>query len=221
MKKLKLLSGIIIASIILASCSTSDKVVSNNLIQKRKYNKGFYLSTKGNVKKTETLDKTNFASAEKSLTATYPEVAEVAAVEFNQQIESTVVSNSSVAVENISSAKVANTSNEISEIAVSEQLAQRLENLDSKEIAKIEKKAAKVEKAVASKSMGGDNQIIALVLCLLVGGLGIHRFYLGYIGIGVAQLLTAGGCGIWALIDLVRIITGDLKPNGGRYSKTL
>ena len=38
---------------------------------------------------------------------------------------------------------------------------------------------------------------------------------------GVVQLLTGGGCGIWALIDLIRIITGDLKPNGGEYDKTL
>lgn len=221
MKKLKLLSGIIVASIILVSCSTSDKVVSNNLIQKRKYNKGFYLSTKGNVKKTETLDNKNFASAEKTIVATYPEAAELQTNEFKNLVETNVASESSVAMVKNESTTIATSTKEISEIAVSEELAQRLVSLDSKEIAKIEKKAAKVEKAVAAKSMGGDNQIIALVLCLLVGGLGIHRFYLGYIGIGVAQLLTAGGCGIWALIDLIRIITGDLKPNGGRYSKTL
>ncbi|MBY0244008.1 MAG: TM2 domain-containing protein [Sphingobacteriaceae bacterium] len=61
------------------------------------------------------------------------------------------------------------------------------------------------------------SQIIALVLVLLVGGLGIHRFYLGYPVAGVIQLLTLGGCGIWSLIDLIRIVTGDLKPNGGDY----
>ena len=63
--------------------------------------------------------------------------------------------------------------------------------------------------------------LINLLLCIFVGVIGIHRFYLGYIGIGVIQLLTGGGCGIWTLIDLIRIITGDLQPNGGRYSKTL
>jgi TM2 domain-containing membrane protein YozV len=80
--------------------------------------------------------------------------------------------------------------------------------------------------AVAPKTDGhkgggsGKSQIVALILCLLVGGIGIHRFYLGYIGAGVIQLLTAGGCGIWALIDLIRIITGDLKPKDGNYSQT-
>lgn len=67
----------------------------------------------------------------------------------------------------------------------------------------------------------GKSQIVALILVLLVGGLGIHRFYLGYTWQGIVQLLTAGGCGIWALIDLIRIITGDLQPKDGSYDKTL
>ena len=67
----------------------------------------------------------------------------------------------------------------------------------------------------------GKSQIIALVLAALVGGIGIHRFYLGYTWQGVVQLLTGGGCGIWALIDFIRIIIGDLGPKGGSYEKTL
>ena len=67
----------------------------------------------------------------------------------------------------------------------------------------------------------GKSQIIALVLCALVGGIGIHRFYLGYTWQGIVQLLTLGGCGVWALIDLIRIITGDLQPKNGSYTKTL
>lgn len=69
---------------------------------------------------------------------------------------------------------------------------------------------------------GGDkSQVTALILVALIGGLGIHRFYLGYTWQGVVQLLTAGGCGVWALIDLIRIITGDLQPKDGSYSKTI
>lgn len=67
----------------------------------------------------------------------------------------------------------------------------------------------------------GKSQIIAAVLCFFVGGLGIHRFYLGYTWQGVVQLLTLGGCGIWSLIDFIRILTGDLGPKNGSYSKTL
>ena len=67
----------------------------------------------------------------------------------------------------------------------------------------------------------GKSQLIALILAILVGVLGIHRFYLGYIGIGIIQLLTLGGFGIWALIDLIMIAVGKLKPKGGEYAETL
>lgn len=67
----------------------------------------------------------------------------------------------------------------------------------------------------------GKSQLVALLLAILIGGLGIHRFYLGYTTIGIIQLLTAGGCGIWALIDIIRIATGDLKPKNGEYTETL
>jgi TM2 domain-containing membrane protein YozV len=79
------------------------------------------------------------------------------------------------------------------------------------------------EDELSSPAIAGDgkSQIIALVLVALVGGLGIHRFYLGYTWQGVVQLLTLGGCGVWSLIDLIRIITGSLQPKNGSYSKTL
>jgi hypothetical protein len=86
----------------------------------------------------------------------------------------------------------------------------------------------KIGLKIATKQMqksaaegGGKSQLVALLLALFVGVLGIHRFYLGYTGIGIVQLLTFGGLGIWALIDLILIITGDLKPKTGNYEKTL
>ena len=84
-------------------------------------------------------------------------------------------------------------------------------------------KAAKKELKKEAKDItaSGKSQIVALILAILVGALGIHRFYLGYTGIGIIQLLTAGGCGIWALIDIIRIATGDLKPKDGDYTETL
>ncbi|MCZ8196895.1 MAG: TM2 domain-containing protein [Flavobacterium sp.] len=79
----------------------------------------------------------------------------------------------------------------------------------------------KEELSSPAAAKGEKSQIIALVLAALVGGIGIHRFYLGYTWQGIVQLLTLGGCGVWALIDLIRIITGDLKPKDGNYDKTL
>jgi TM2 domain len=72
-----------------------------------------------------------------------------------------------------------------------------------------------------AKGSGGKSQLIALLLCIFVGFIGVHRFYLGYIWQGVVQLLTLGGLGIWTLIDLIRIITGDLKPKDGDYETEL
>ena len=65
---------------------------------------------------------------------------------------------------------------------------------------------------------GGKSQLVAGLLCFFLGVLGVHRFYLGYTWQGVVQLLTLGGFGIWALIDLIRIIIGDLQPKGGTYT---
>ncbi|MCA0427203.1 MAG: TM2 domain-containing protein [Bacteroidetes bacterium] len=92
-----------------------------------------------------------------------------------------------------------------------------------KEIKAELKKVAKAAKKDAKKEAASDkpSQIIALILCLFVGSLGIHRFYLGYTWQGVVQLLTAGACGIWTLIDLIRIVTGDLKPKNGGYGQKL
>jgi TM2 domain-containing membrane protein YozV len=55
----------------------------------------------------------------------------------------------------------------------------------------------------------------ALLLCLLLGGLGVHRFYVGKIGTGILMLFTLGGFGIWALIDLIVIAVGSFKDKSG------
>lgn len=53
------------------------------------------------------------------------------------------------------------------------------------------------------------------IIAFFLGGLGIHRFIMGYTGVGVLMLLTLGCCGILSLIDFIRILTGSLKMKDG------
>lgn len=58
--------------------------------------------------------------------------------------------------------------------------------------------------------------VVAILLSFFLGGLGVDRFYMGYIGLGIAKLLTLGGCGIWSLIDFILIVVGKLKDADGQ-----
>jgi len=58
--------------------------------------------------------------------------------------------------------------------------------------------------------------LTALLLSIFLGTLGVDRFYLGHTGLGIAKLLTFGGCGIWALIDIILIATDQMKDAEGR-----
>jgi len=48
----------------------------------------------------------------------------------------------------------------------------------------------------------------ALLLCLVFGWFGTHRFYVGKAGSGILQMLTLGGLGLWILYDTVLLVLG-------------
>ncbi|MFA5850517.1 MAG: TM2 domain-containing protein [Bacteroidales bacterium] len=58
--------------------------------------------------------------------------------------------------------------------------------------------------------------LTTLLLCLFLGTFGIHRFYTKSIGIGIVQLLTLGGCGLWTLIDFILIVVGNFRDGNGK-----
>lgn len=61
--------------------------------------------------------------------------------------------------------------------------------------------------------------ITAFLLAFFLGTLGIHRFYLGRVGTGVAMLFTGGGCLIWQIIDVASIAMERLPDHLGRPLK--
>ncbi len=59
------------------------------------------------------------------------------------------------------------------------------------------------------------NPFTTLLLAFFLGNFGIHRFYVGKIFTGILMLFTFGGLGIWWLIDIIFIITGEFRDAHG------
>lgn len=54
-----------------------------------------------------------------------------------------------------------------------------------------------------------------LLLAIFLGGLGVHRFYVGKVGTGILQVVTCGGLGVWALVDIIMIAMGTFRDKNG------
>ena len=62
------------------------------------------------------------------------------------------------------------------------------------------------------------NPMTALLLSIFCGSLGVDRFFIGDTGMGIGKLLTAGGCGIWAIIDWFMIQNATREKNYNQLS---
>lgn len=77
-----------------------------------------------------------------------------------------------------------------------------------------EVRAVEVDPNVSEKS-----GVVTLLLAVFLGSIGIHSFYVGRTAIGIAQLFTLGGCGIWVLIDIIMLAIGSYTDGEGRVVK--
>lgn len=201
------ISLMLVAGITLFSCS----------VEKRYHSSGWNISLrKGGsdvavapVKKQKsTVAKKNDVAKEDASVAVNVETPAVANTEFsmakNVEIPAVVVSTEK--------------RHAVQAVAVPVQKAENMKvsaSAESKVLA--EKNVAKATVSKSQKQEGSKSWLVALLLCFFLGGIGIHRFYLGYTWQGVVQLLTLGGFGIWTLIDFIRIIIRDLQPKDGSY----
>lgn len=69
------------------------------------------------------------------------------------------------------------------------------------------------EQQVTYALMEMKDPSIAIILSVLAGSLGIDRFYIGDVGLGVLKLLTCGGLYVWWLIDLFLIMDKTKERN--------
>lgn len=206
MKNIKLITSLSLAlTLVLTSCS----------VEKRHYNKGYHVdwSSKAPKATEQTYAKAGKATVE-------PKAAKPITfnkTEANTTAQSAETPELTASTTQTPAKKAAKATKAPSLQANGKNTASENQSVDLKKSAK---QAIKKAKDI-TKPTGDKSQLVALLLVIFVGVLGIHRMYLGYIGIGIIQLLTAGGCGVWALIDLIRIITGDLGPKDGSYTDTL
>ncbi len=147
-----------------------------------------------------------------SLSSTFAVVVtKTAAIDFQQVGKAQGVNLQNVAIASV---------NDFLALTPSSIKAQTGKKLSFKEVIGLKIAQKKLKKAYLSESpvkgKSDKTQLIAFLLCTFLGGLGIHRFYLGYTVIGIVQLLTGGGCGIWALIDWIRLIGNNLPTKDGQ-----
>ena len=67
----------------------------------------------------------------------------------------------------------------------------------------------------AARALDERKLLPTFLLAFLLGPFGAHRFFVGKIGTGILQLCTLGGLGIWMLVDLIMLVTGEFRDKEG------
>jgi uncharacterized membrane protein YqaE (UPF0057 family) len=210
---IKKITAITLLSAVLFSCSTSNEVVSNGFLQKRKYNKGWYSNNSSKVNSSKELNAKEIYEIEEE---TQNELAQAVVVKKEiKSVSREYISKEDVVVKSESTILASNNKKgEVivyaSEIILQEQDAIVLENL--KRVS--ETKSVEI-KEISSKNVGGGSDLGLLILVFLsifipplavflVDGLGQPfwiNLVLALLGIGVFGLL--GTLGVLAYLAAI------------------
>lgn len=214
------------AALFLASCG------SNATFSKRYHNRGFNIAWGGGADATPTKQvakKARVATEKSAKVESSVSENKVEENAFAQANLSTVVGvNNPIIVANepvFFAAKA-------SPVATSLKTIEK-KSTEPKAMVKAATKVLKQKKAMADPG-SGKSQIVALILFVLFGFLGIHRFYLGHTISGLLMLLlcftlilpiisifTGIVLLVWWVLDLIKLVTGDLKPADGEYTQSI
>jgi len=208
MKKIYLLTLILA---IFASCSTTSDVVSNKRIQKRKYTKGFNIKSQNNNNHNLALkDQNTFdLNSEESKENNDNTISDLVFASKEGVIIEQSIANQTLRTElkNLNSLLI----NEKNAVKINKTVDPVLLKDLKKEFKANKKQVKETIKSLAKSGkkepVSGNEKTVALILLILVGALGIHKFYLGQIGPGILYLFTGGLCGIGLIIDLVKLLT--------------
>lgn len=212
MKNKKLLKLTLICAVALISSCT---------IQKRTFNSGYHVEWRKHYSSDKSNDKIETEETEQLLTAnnSLDQKANTnESIENETPIISDIALNQDSPIEPLNhlskdvNSKSFNLKNSIEE---EQKISSQIIESSKHSKLKAHSKKHETSKKVSSAANGGKLQIVALILCILLGLIGVHRFYLGYTGLGVLYLLTLGIFGIGWIIDIILlIIPNGLTPKG-------
>lgn len=238
MKKLFSLNLLIALAVVFASCSTNNNVVSNRLISKRKYNKGFHINRKGNMK-SASVEKEEESVAFNDVKTTKkenekPKVTATRSADVSRDVQSVTTTNTSEVVSNESGSKKVrkahrSTDGAIGDDAISSDTQEMIdeasnENERTSSEQTDRKQTKKKLRALSNRASDPDVMTILLViLALFIAPLAVgiyegitNRFWitliLWLIGVGVGFFIFGGAlawlCGLIAAIYAILIVLG-------------
>lgn len=211
MKNKSLLSLTLICAVALISSCT---------VQKRTFNSGYHVEWRKHYSTDKSNHKIETEEAEQLLTANNISDQKATSESIINEIPNTsnIVMNEDspvIAELSLSTSGDSKSLKRVNSVNVEKKIGNQM--LESRQHSKLKAYSNKPEKSkkASSAANGGKLQIVALILCILLGLIGVHRFYLGYTGLGVLYLLTLGIFGIGWIIDIILlIIPNGLTPKG-------